>query len=305
MVHVAPLTHGSGSKLLPFIACAARHVILDRFEPDALPEAVAQAGGTHSFMVPTMLRRLVDHGAVGLAQISFGGSPIAPALFREALSTLGAELVQVYGSTEAPHPVTLLRDVAPDAPDALLASAGWATPAVSVRLVGDDGAPVGAGAIGELQVRSPHLLGGYWNDEPATLEVFTDDGWYRTGDLALMGDDGLVTFQDRKKDLIISGGLNVYPTEVERVLLEHPGVREAVVLGYPDDEWGESVLAYIVSTDGVTADELTEWTRGRLAGYKKPRRYEFLDELPTGTTNKVVRKALRDALWNGRERSVN
>jgi len=161
--------------------------------------------------------------------------------------------------------------------------------------------------VGELLVRGHNLMQRYWRDDAATQEVFANGGWYRTGDLAGIDADGLVTFRDRKRDLIISGGLNVYPSEVERVLAEHSGVREVAVLGYPDDEWGESVLAYVVPADGweASADELIEWSRGRLAGYKKPRRIEFLEKLPLGSSNKVLKKELREALWQGRDRRVN
>lgn len=315
MVHVGPLTHGSGAKLLPFLVAGGRSIVLDRFEPEALARAVSEQGGTHTFVVPTMIHRLCDEvpdriAAIrGLEQISFGGSPIAPSVFRTALDRFGPILVQVYGSTEAPHPITLLGPDAyeDDRTDALLMSAGHVSPSVGVRVVDDAGAEVAAGGVGELEVRAPHLMSGYWNNPTATRDAFTSDGWYVSGDLASVDDHGLVTFRDRKKDLIITGGLNVYPSEVERVLLDHPQVKQAVVVGYPDEEWGESVLAYIVAGDGgePSADELTAWTKERLAGYKKPRRYELRTELPTGSSHKVLRNELRDELWRGRARGVN
>jgi acyl-CoA synthetase (AMP-forming)/AMP-acid ligase II len=314
MVHAGPLTHGSGSKVLLFAAAGGRNIVLERFEPELLARAVAEDAGTHTFLVPTMIQRLVDapepvrRDLLGLEQISFGGAPISPAAYRRGLHVFGDRLVQVYGSTEAPHPLTLLRpsDLPAVPPDELLMSAGYPTLSVEVRLVDADGAIVPAGSVGELQVRAPHLMSGYWNNAEATAEAFTDDGWYLSGDLATMDAEGMVTFRDRKKDLIISGGLNIYPSEVERVLLEHPGVAQAVVVGYPDDEWGESVLAFIVPRDeAVAADALNDWTRERLAGYKKPRRYEFRAELPTGASHKVLRNVLRQELWQDRSRGVN
>jgi acyl-CoA synthetase (AMP-forming)/AMP-acid ligase II len=149
-------------------------------------------------------------------------------------------------------------------------------------------------------------MSGYWRNPEATRETFTEDGWYRTGDIAVVDMDGYVTFQDRKRDLIISGGLNVYPSEVERVIASHPGVREVAVVGAPDEEWGEAVVAYVVPTHaGVSSDQIIEWTRERLAHYKKPRKVEFLERMPLGSSNKVLKRELRDRLWAGHERRVN
>jgi acyl-CoA synthetase (AMP-forming)/AMP-acid ligase II len=261
--------------------------------------------------VPTMIHRLVEAdpatlGAVReLQQISYGGAPIAPVLFRTAIERLGPCLLQVYGSSEAPHPITLLRpaDYLDDPSDELLMSAGYPAFAAEVRTVADDGS---VAATGELQVRAAHVMSGYWRNPEATQAAFTEDGWYATGDLASMDELGLVTFRDRKRDLIISGGMNVYPSEVERVLHDHPAVSQAVVVGCPDEEWGESVFAYVVARSGtpVTESELTDWVRDRLAGYKKPRYYEFRSELTMGSSQKVLRNVLRDELWVDRDRRV-
>jgi long-chain acyl-CoA synthetase len=230
-------------------------------------------------------------------------------LFRRAIEGFGPILTQVYGSCEAPHPITLLRPadyLEDDCSDRMLTSAGRVSVGVDVKTCADDGGEVAPGEVGELMIGSSHLMIGYWRNEEATREAFTADGWYAGGDLATLDEDGLVTFQDRKKDLIITGGLNVYPSEVERVLAAHPGIREVAVVGAPDDEWGEAVVAFVVPHgDGVTADEIIAWTRERLAGYKKPKRVEFLASLPLGSSNKVLRKELRDGLWAGQERRVN
>jgi acyl-CoA synthetase (AMP-forming)/AMP-acid ligase II len=315
LVHAAPLTHGSGSKMIAVLAAGGTNVILRKFDPEVFGTLVATEGGTHTFLVPTMLQRLLEAGphvvsaVASMRQISFGGSPISSTLFARAIDQLGPILTQVYGSCEAPHPVTLLSpsDYGQGDEERVLTSAGRAAVGVDVKVVDDEERELAPGEVGELLVRGHNLMHGYWRDEEATAAVFTADGWYRTGDLASIDVDGLVTFRDRKRDLIISGGLNVYPSEVERVLAEHPGVREVAVVGYPDDEWGESVLAYVVPADGWDAspDDLIDWSRDRLAGYKKPRRVEFLERLPLGSSNKVLKKELRDALWQGRERRVN
>ena len=316
MVHCAPLTHGSGSKALTFLALGARNVILPRFDPEQLAQAVEAYGGTHSFMVPTMLQMLVDAGASvrkavqGMRQISFGGAPITNAVFARALEAFGPILTQVYGTCEAPHPVTVLRPDdylgAPD-PAELAETAGRASLASEIQVVNDDGVLLSAGEEGELLVRGEFMMQRYWRDEKATAEVFDADGWYKTGDIAVVDEVGFVRFKDRKRDLIISGGLNIYPSEVERVLAPHSNVREVAVIGYPDDRWGEFVMACVVPWDAAAASEqeLIAWLDGRIAGYKKPRKVVFLSELPKGTTNKVLKRELRKKLWEGRSRRIN
>ena len=316
MVHAGPLTHGSGSKIISFLAAGGANVVLPKFTPEAFAQAVADEGGTHTFLVPTMIQRLLEAGDAvavqvsAMEQISFGGSPISAALFLRAIDSFGPILTQVYGSCEAPHPVTLLRPQdygGADASDSVLTSAGRVAYGIDAMFVDDDGAEVPYGELGELLIRAANLMQGYWHNEAATDDVFTDDGWYRAGDLATVDDKGYVTFQDRKRDLIISGGLNVYPSEVERAIAEHPRVREVAVVGAPDAEWGEAVVAYVVATDGdqLDASEIIEWTRERLAHYKKPQRVEFLERLPLGSSNKVLKRELRDKLWQGHERRVN
>ncbi|HMJ96632.1 MAG TPA: AMP-binding protein [Thermoleophilaceae bacterium] len=315
MVHAGPLTHGSGSKLLAFLAAGGANVLHEGFDPDAFAAAVRDRGGTHTFLVPTMIQRLLEAGpevaeaARSLRLMSFGGSPIAPRMFERAIEAFGPVLCQVYGSCEAPHPVTLLGpgDYADDMSERVLRSAGWAAAGAELRVVDDSGTDVTLGEAGELLINGRNLMSGYWRDEAATREAFTEEGWYASGDVVRMDEDGLVTFEDRKRDLIITGGLNVYPSEVERVLAEHPAVREVAVLGYPDDAWGESVMAYVVPAEGteVTEEELIGWAREQLASYKKPRRVEFLERMPLGSSNKVLRKELREALWQDRDRGVN
>jgi acyl-CoA synthetase (AMP-forming)/AMP-acid ligase II len=315
MLHAGPLTHGSGSKLISFLAAGGVNVILPKFTPEAFAHAIAEEHATHTFLVPTMIQRLLEagDGVVGavsaLEQISFGGSPISAALFRRAIESFGPILTQVYGSSEAPHPITLLRPsdyVDAGASDAVLTSAGRVAYGVDVMFVDDDGAEVPQGELGELLIRSANLMRGYWRNDAASEEVFTDDGWYCAGDVATVDAEGNVTFQDRKRDLIISGGLNVYPSEVERAIAEHPGVREVAVVGAPDPEWGEMVVAYVVPVDGdLDEQQIIEWTRDRLAHYKKPKRVEFLDVMPLGSSNKVLKRELRDKLWQGQDRRVN
>jgi acyl-CoA synthetase (AMP-forming)/AMP-acid ligase II len=315
MVHAGPLTHGSGSKLISFLAAGGKNVILTTFNVETFARAVQDEGGTHTFVVPTMIQRFLEAGdevvgaVAALDQISFGGSPISAALFRRAIERFGPILTQVYGSCEAPHPVTLLsaRDyIDGTCGDAILTSAGRVSYGVDIRFADDEGRDVAPGELGELLIRADNVMSGYWRNEAATSEAFDGDGWYRSGDLATVDEGGFVTFQDRKRDLIISGGLNIYPSEVERVIASHPGVSEVAVIGAPDDEWGEAVVAYVVTRDGdLRGEEIIDWTRARLAHYKKPKHVVFLDRLPLGSSNKVLKRELRGMHWKDHERRVN
>jgi len=316
MLHYAPLSHGSGSKLITFLAVGGCSVVLSRFEPGEFARAVLEHGGTHSFMVPTMLQMLLDGGPAVCAairkmhQLSFGGAPITDALFGRALEGFGPILTQVYGSCEAPHPITvMLPEDYMDLPDpsVLAQTAGRASPGSDILIVDDDGRPLPAGSEGELWVRGAHVMNRYWRDDQATADAFAPGRWYKTGDVAVIDADGFVSFRDRKRDLIITGGLNVYPSEVERVLAEHPGVKEVAVVAYPDERWGESVLACVVAGPGErpTEEALIEWAGQSLAGYKKPRKVLFMDELPKGSTNKVLKRELKARFWTGRGRRVN
>lgn len=314
MVHVGHLSHGSGSKILAFYLRGARNIVVPKFDPEAFFDVVARERGTGSFMVPTMLGLLCDSPArqgkdIGsLRTVSYGGAPIAPALLRRAVETFGPIFVQVYGSCEAPHPVTVMRKdehVRYLGDDKHLSSLGREATAVEVRLVNAEGEEVAEGTAGEILIRGGNVMQGYWNDPGATADVFRGD-FYRSGDAAVRGDDGYLYMVDRVRDLIITGGLNVYPAEVEAALLSHPAIAEAAVIGVPDEVWGENVKAFVSLRPGMTctADELIEHSRKRLAGYKKPKSVEFLATLPKGSTGKILKREIREKYWAGRSRAV-
>ena len=312
-LHVAPLSHGSGAKILPTMASGGCNVVVPRFDPELMAATIRAEHVTHTFLVPTIIHRLLEAGpdvcdsVRELRQITFGGSPISPQLFRSAVEAFGPILTQIYGSSEMPHPVTVLRpeDYA-ELDDRTLLSAGRAAAGVDVKIVDEHGAEVAAGTGGELLIAGAQAMVGYWRDQEATREVTSEDGYYRSGDLARVDADGLVTLQDRQRDLVITGGLNVYPSEVERVLSEHPLVEQVAVVGAPDDTWGESVVAFVVAagSEPVTAADLLAWTRPRLASYKKPRRIVFVTDLPIGPTGKVLKRDLREDLWRNHDRRV-
>jgi acyl-CoA synthetase (AMP-forming)/AMP-acid ligase II len=300
MIHVAPMSHGSGSKILAYFVRGARNVTLAKFDPRTFFEAVASSGGTSTFVVPTMIRMLLDapecrpERVAGIRNITYGGAPMPLALAEEAISVFGPVLTQVYGSCEAPHPVTVLsQEDHTKGGHEHLSSSGYATTGVEIRLVDAAGEDAAAGEAGELWIRGANVMSGYWGDDEATSKVLCD-GWYRSGDVARLTDAGLMSIVGREREMLISGGLNVYPAEVEAVLHRHHGVSEAAVFGLPDDLWGEVVAAAIVTRKGRTASEedILRHCMDSLAGYKLPRRIIFVDSLPKGTTGKVAKTEL-------------
>jgi acyl-CoA synthetase (AMP-forming)/AMP-acid ligase II len=306
MIHAGPLSHGSGSKVLTFFTRGARSILMAKFDPAAFFACVTEQGGTSSFLVPTMIQMLVEHctvttAPVGLANITYGGASISRTTLDAALETFGPILTQVFGTSEVPHPITALRhrdEIDPRLADHAAVPTGRLVPAASMRLV-DEQAPDENGNHGELWVNGAQVMLGYWNNPAASTEALVD-GWYRTGDVATVDETGLITIVDRIKDMIISGGLNVYPAEVERVLVEHEGVRDVCVVGIPDDRWGEVVAAAVVIRAGSGLDGATlgDWCGERLAGYKKPRIVAVVDDLPKGSTAKISKRAVRQLLMD-------
>jgi len=294
------MSHGSGSKILAYFVRGARNLTLAKFDPEVFLDAVASAGVTSTFVVPTMIRLLLDalerrsYDLSNLRNITYGGAPMPISLAEEALAAFGPVLTQVYGSCEAPHPVTVLsKSDHVDGELAHLSSAGHPALAVRIRIVDDEGRDVSTGKPGELWIRGANLMTDYWGDIEATRKVFSD-GWYRSGDIAQLAEDGYVSIVGREREMLISGGLNVYPAEVETVLHRHPDISEAAVLGVPDDLWGETVTAVIVTRKGRRASEedIVRHCKESLADYKKPRRIIFVDSLPKGNTGKVSKQAL-------------
>jgi acyl-CoA synthetase (AMP-forming)/AMP-acid ligase II len=312
MVHAGGMAHGSGSKSLAFLVRGARNILMPKFDGEAFLDLVERERATNSFLVPTMIASLVEAAGARRAEhsslrtLTYGGAPITESLLLEAIETFGNVFVQVYGSCEAPHPISILTKA-----DHLELTGGRARsigrPVAGVELtLHASGSAEDDGRLGEMLVRGERIMSGYWNDPEATEAAFVD-GWYRTGDVARVDDDGYYSIVDRQREMIISGGLNVYPAEVERVLSEHPAVRDVAVVGIPDERWGESVTAFVVlgTDDRVSHDELIGHCRTRLAGYKKPRVIVFCEALPKGSTGKILKRELREPYWAERGRMVN
>jgi acyl-CoA synthetase (AMP-forming)/AMP-acid ligase II len=310
LLHAAPMSHGSGLYTVPNIAAGATQLIpaARGFDEQEIRQIMAFTPRTKFFAAPTMVMRLVDaYAASGaspehLKTIIYGGGPMYVADSVRALEIFGPRLVQIYGQGESPMTITVL--TAEDHVDDhdgrrldRLGSVGRAQTGVEVAVLDDTGHPVAPGTIGEVCVRGDTVMAGYLNNAQATAEALAG-GWLHTGDLGQFDHAGYLTLVDRSKDLIISGGSNIYPREVEEVLLLHPAVKEAAVLGEPDPQWGEAVVAVLVRESGHIPDEkeLDLFCLERIARFKRPKRYVFVDELPKNATGKVLKRELREAI---------
>ena len=302
VLHPAPLSHGCGMYALAALARGSDNIIYHRSSFDAaeLLRLVERERVTSiSFMAPTMIVLLLDAPAEidtsSLRGVIYGGGPMHVDIMREALARFGKVFIQIYGQGEAPMTISYLRaqDHDPDDP-AALASTGVPRTDIEVQLVDDEGAEVPIGTEGEVTVRGDVVMKGYWNNPEATAQALRG-GWLHTGDIGRFDERGRLSLLDRKNDMIISGGANIYPREVEEALVLHEGVREAVVFGIPDTVWGESVFACVVPTSGTSAgpDELIDFCKQHLASFKKPKRVEIVDELPKNAYGKVLRRELR------------
>jgi len=307
ILHAAPMSHGSGIYIIPHVAAGAAQVVPESggFEPDELFRLFAAHSGTAMFAAPTMVHRLVAAAEAagpdlaGLKTIIYGGGPMYVEDCKRAIGVLGDRLAQIYGQGESPMTITsLAKHRFPKAGEVRfeerLASVGMPFGIVDVRVVNGDGNPLPPGEAGEILVRGDSVMRGYWDDADATAETLRG-GWLHTGDVGAFDEDGYLTLKDRSKDVIISGGTNIYPREVEEVLLEHPAVREVSVIGKPDADWGESVLAFVVAEPGqtVTPTELNDLCLARIARFKRPKDYRFLDSLPKNNYGKVLKTELR------------
>ena len=311
ILHAAPLSHGSGLYGLPHVARGALSVIPASGGVDVaeIVDLLDQWAGMTFFAAPTMINRLTHDPAIAQAKLEhlktivYGGAPMYLADLEDALDVFGPRLAQIYGQGETPMTITALskaQHAERDNPNltAHLASVGTVRTDVEVRVVDEQDRELPPGEPGEILVRGDVVMAGYWNQPEATVETLRG-GWLHTGDIGAFSEDGYLTLQDRSKDLIISGGMNIYPREVEEVLLRHPGVAATSVVGRPDPEWGEVVFAFVVTAPDVTAptvEELDQFCIDHIARYKRPKAYRFVDSLPTSSYGKVLKRELRELL---------
>ena len=317
VLHAAPMSHLSGSIGTAYSAKGAAQSFLARFDPRQVLKTVEESGVTVVPSVPTMLNALTSacesesFDLSSLRAIPYGGSAIAPQSLARAFDVFGEVLVQVYGLSEALVPLAALSPAAHSYEKgrplpSRLSSAGRVSPFVELRIIGESGSELSQGEVGEVTVRGDTVMAGYWRRPDLTAEMIDDEGWARTGDVGFVDDDGFLHIVDRKKDVIVSGGFNIYPAEVERVIAGLEEVSEVVVVGTPSERWGEAVKAVVVVRPGfeLDADRVVDVCRRNLASYKKPVEVEFVDYLPKGSTGKILRRELRDREWSGKERRI-
>lgn len=299
LLHGAPMSHGSGLYIPPYVLRGARQVVPESgaFDPDEFLDLCDHHPGSSAFLAPTMVARLVDTGRArprNLRALIYGGGPMYLDGLKKAMAAFGPVFAQLYGQGEAPMTITGLRRADHESgDDAVLGSVGYARSGVEVAVLRQDGTRAAIDEIGEIVCRGDVVMTGYWNNPGATADTLRG-GWLYTGDMGSFDRRGYLTLRDRSKDVVISGGSNIYPREVEEVLLEHPGVAEAAVVGTPDPEWGEIVVAFIVGA--ARADDLDAHLLDRIARFKRPKRYVYLDEMPKNSYGKVLKRELRARL---------
>jgi len=315
ILHPAPLSHGSGLYVIPHVARGAVNVVPESggFDPAEIASLVGAFDGALFFAAPTMLKRMVAAGSLArddllqrLKCIVYGGGPMYVADCKEAFAQLGPRLAQIYGQGESPMTITamdrhLLRAAIDQGDDVRVASVGCAQAGIEVRVAGADDAALPEGDVGEVLVRGPTVMRGYWRNPEASARALAN-GWLHTGDLGVLAADGFVTLKDRSKDLIISGGSNIYPREVEEALLRSPDVAEVAVVGREHADWGEEVVACVVAHGGVPRGEaaarleaaLDALCLAQIARFKRPKAYVFVEGLPKNNTGKVLKTLLRE-----------
>jgi acyl-CoA synthetase (AMP-forming)/AMP-acid ligase II len=313
-----PITHASGMFIQPMLYQGATLLLMERFQPAEILAAIEKHRVSMCFFVPAMIYALLAEPSIrtrdlsSLRLVSYGAAPMSPARIREAWAAFGPVLSQGYGAGETTGGVVGLtiadhaRGIEGDRPE-LLSACGRAFCESEVQVLGEDGKPVQGDAIGEICVRGPDVFAGYWRAPEQSRDAFDAQGWLRTGDLARVDREGYIFIVDRKKEMLVSGGFNVYPSEVESVLAQHPAVYEVCVVGVPDEHWGETVKAVVVLREGARAEghEIMDFCRGRLADFKRPRSVDFVPQLPKNGNGKLSRKDVREHYWRGRERRVN
>ena len=312
-----PLFHiGGTSMALQSIVLGARTILLAEVNPAQMLRLISEFRVTNMLLVPAIIQYLLDAPACATTDWSsvrsliYGAAPISDTLLRKAMQVLQCNFIQIYGMTEHSGCVSLLspEDHDPEHSSELLASCGKPLPWVEVAIVDPANLhPLAQGEVGEIWVRSQQLMAGYWRQPEVTATTLTTEGWLRTGDAGYLDPNGYLYIRDRVKDMIISGGENIYPAEIENVLMRHPSIADAAVIGVPHSKWGETPKAVVVKVRGKPADELQILTfcRTQLAGFKCPTSVDFVDALPRNPSGKILKRELREPYWQGHGRRVS
>ncbi|HKY49658.1 MAG TPA: AMP-binding protein [Candidatus Limnocylindria bacterium] len=295
-LHAAPIAHASGAFFLPAIARGVTSVVMAKFDPAEFLQLAAQTKATHTFLVPTMLAMVLEepqpaNERLALRSIAYGASPIAPSVLARGTARFGRVFVQTYGQSESPMVITFLKAEDHDR----VGSCGRPYTFAEVAVVDDDDRFLPPGEVGEIVCRGPMTMSHYWNKPEATAKAFRN-GWLHTGDVGRMDEDGFFYILDRKNDMLISGGFNVYPREVEDVLQAFDGVIEAAVVGLPDEKWGDRLHAVIAARPGVDGEAVLASARAQLASFKCPKTIEIWPDLPKSSANKILRRVIRDRI---------
>ncbi len=308
-----PFFHVAGVNIgVLCLAHGARGIVLGDIDPQEILRLIEAKRISHAFLVPAVILFLMQQPNVravdfsSLKNISYGASPIAQDLLLNAQATMACEFLQVYGLTETTGGGTVLAPEDHDPARGKLRSCGKPSPGHEVRVVDGEGKSLPPGEVGEIVIRAPNVMKGYWNRPEATEKSIVDK-WFYTGDAGYFDADGYLYIHDRVKDMIVSGGENIYPAEVENAIFGHPAVADVAVIGVPDPKWGEAVKAVVVAKPGAKADAdaIISWARERIAGYKLPKSVDFIEALPRNPTGKILRRELRKPYWEGRDRQVN
>ena len=307
MLAAMPFFHVAGVNIaLIAMASGARSAVVRDVIPDLILDLIERERVNHAFLAPAIILMLMQSARIANADLSsmktlsYGASPISEDLLARAKARFRCDFVQFYGMTETTGAGTFLPNVAHDPALGKLRSCGAAWPGVEVKIVNADGGEAPRGAVGEVLIRGPVVMKGYWKKADDTA-ASVRDGWMRTGDAAYMDEDGYVFIFDRVKDMIVTGGENVYPAEVENALFGHPSIADAAVIGVPDETWGEAVKAIVVAKPGAARDaaDIIAWARARIAHYKVPKSVDFVDAIPRNITGKILRRAIARALLEG------
>lgn len=312
VLNAMPQFHVAGANIgMVAMASGAKTVVLRDVVPDVIFSLVAEHKVNHAFFVPALILMLMQHPAMAgadltsLKSVAYGASPISEDLLRKAQERFGCRFLQLYGMTETVGAGTYLPPEAHDPARGKLRSCGIPWPGIEVKIVDASGAEVPTGQVGEIVMKAGVVMKGYWNRPDATAETVRD-GWLHTGDAAYRDDEGFIFIYDRVKDMIVSGGENVYPAEVENAIFGHPQVADVAVIGVPDDKWGEAVKAVVVAKPGETIDpqSVIDHARERIAGYKVPKTVDIVSAIPRNASGKILRRELRKPYWEGRDRQV-
>jgi fatty-acyl-CoA synthase len=308
---VAPISHVAGTKVLPTLMRGGTVHMLKGFDPEAVFKTIERERINFTLLVPTMIYVMLDHPTLGRTDLSslelllYGASAMSPSRLVEGIERIGPVFSQLYGQTEC-YPVSVLRkaDHDPNTPELLL-SCGFPISVCQVKILDNDDNEVATGEAGEICVRAPHVMAEYWKRPDQTAETLKS-GWLHTGDIARSDERGYMFILDRKKDMIVSGGFNIFPREVEDVLSQHADVAMCAVVGVPDDKWGEAVTAVVVVREGArpNADELINLVKAKKGSAHAPKHIKFVTELPMTGVGKVDKKVLKASFWAGRERMV-